>query len=57
MTSQLGFQPSFRITNRATAALTRGERVIKADVISMKNRVNARQRALVIYLLDSPANG
>jgi Fic family protein len=32
----------------------RGERVIKADVISMKNRLNARQRALVIYLLEQP---
>ncbi len=32
----------------------RGERVIKADVISMKNRLNARQRELVIYLLEQP---
>jgi hypothetical protein len=32
----------------------RRERVIKADVINMKNRLNARQRALVIYLLEQP---
>lgn len=29
-----------------------GERVIKADVITMKNRLNPRQRDLVIYLME-----
>lgn len=32
----------------------RGERVIKADVITLKNRLNPRQRALVIYLMEQP---
>ena len=32
----------------------RGERVIRADVITMKNRLNPRQRALVIYLMEQP---
>jgi Fic family protein len=32
----------------------RGERVIRADVITMKNRLNPRQRALVIYLMEKP---
>jgi len=32
----------------------RGQRVIKADVITMKKRLNPRQRALVIYLMEQP---
>jgi Fic family protein len=32
----------------------RGQRVIKADVITLKKRLNPRQRALVIYLMEQP---
>jgi Fic family protein len=32
----------------------RGRRVIKADVIAMKHDLNARQKALVIYLMEHP---
>jgi Fic family protein len=32
----------------------RGQRVIKADVLAMKHHLNARQRALVIYLMEQP---
>ena len=32
----------------------RGKRVIKADIMAAKHGLNARQKALVIYLMEQP---